>query len=706
MPIFQPLLFVHRQTSVSRRKVLSMERIVFIWDDYEKDSYFHQLVCQDREIPERDIISAPEAYEEFLETEINSTVKAIVLLAELRWNNNLRTEYYAFNIVKELRFRHVYCPIFISSFLPESAFRKQENLLFKILRKPLHKFIQLPLTREDLQLIQSQDRRMSKIGLNDILFHTYTYKGRVRGIFHDLQDRYFKQENEKGQGPLLLKEILKEIEPYIDENKLEAFNQIASAVLEKHGQSQSIALALKTYKEEVLELVLQENHENSFTRRTTEGWKVLFIDDNPETCNEVRSRFAGIGVECVTAGDFSGAKRILEEDLYPPADDRVSQQANSITVVVTDLRFHNEEDIDDWHDFQGYDIIDFIYNELDNMVSFFILTSKKGAVIQGAQRADQVKIQWFGKDDVFDETSDSGFNVFAERIVEEGQKIFDALCSLPQEGYWKKIYNGFIEYPLSAYYRRHRLSSTYEEKEKWINQCAEQFFHSALELKYGKMFENDIVEVKGFKPQFTAKLLEGPSHEDTMEKFYVKLIGRRVALALHQRSKWSDDNWTVGDIANVLKYRTINPTTGSSIKFLTSFLCLPKEMDDDIPHNLLVEERAWLMSLGLLRKQPDEILYKALYKFTNKLCNKFRTSSRVPEKYSFIFDSDEVPYFTQRKTAIKYLASLDELTRLSFNREQRLFFEKSIRHILDRPEYENAIRRNDLRSFLAGLLSS
>ena len=576
---------------------------------------------------------------EFDKIENFTTYKRIFLLVELSWKKHALTEFYGLKILEQIRFKKANCPIYLCSFMPKERFQQKSRILKVVLNTPGHFFLQLPSFIWDFKPCNEEFFLSNKM-VEDIIYHCFDIKGSIDEQFHHLKDRVEK-ENPKPEIDKSFEEIAKlipeEAHSLLEKIKIELFESI------NNNRQIPIPKLIGSAKLQVLTLLPESEKVASLIQKITE-WQVLCIDDNPRILETLRSQFNKRGISCLTAQSGEEAFDLLQKDYLgelEPTQGKHSPQ-NSITAVICDLRFENQDG--KWHRWQGYDIIDFIHKNLKNFVAFFVLTSKKGTIIRQAQKSDEAFIHWFAKEDILNAKEDSVFDFFASQVRKSGQAIFESISQTPSGKYWKTPWKGKIDFPLQQYYRYHRLSASYQEKETQVNDFANQYIEAA-ERVADRFFKNVLkVENLDFDSSFKSGLYAPPGDEKAMSKFYTKLIGRRIAIGLHFKG------WDLVDISDILKHQELRGNTADRQLF-NSYLALSTNLKNEIPGHLLVEEKNWLeQDLKISLNSNDLHFYNRLRDILANLQDQLREKDCPHD-----FVDDEKIAISNKEHASKYL---------------------------------------------------
>lgn len=579
---------------------------IAIWDNhFDKEFLFRDpknwLFIEDR--------SAFDNFQDFKQASV------IYLASELKWETDSSyTAFYGFELLIELRRSRILCPIFMCSYLPKNYFLNLGKVPYGLLfLKYSHPFIQLP------QLLPVKEYAhdvhfISERRLEDGLAHYSDQHGALNEIFHYLKNHIV---NDPAHG---IDYAFSNLEKIINRDKWDELRAIRikmEEALKEHPKSPPRLVT--QYKAEIKRLLPKSSIPEE-EEMEKEPWLVLFIDDLIYHRKKIQALFMEVGITCITAESGAEAIKKLERDhkgklessnkkrFYPP---------NSICVVISDYRFETEEG--DWFPMQGYDIVTHIVQKLPNFLSLFMLTTKSSVVNTSKYNIPSINIKWYAKEDVLDTGSNNGFNVFCSQIRAEGRNIYSALHQYPKASVWTKPWNKKIDVPLQLFYRFHRLSKEYYLKEKWIGLSAKDFIEKAEMVKDKQLFKR-YTKIKdvGFSLKFKTGIKTPPPSPKDMDSFYIKLIGRRIALGLYLM------DWSIDEISDILRYQELKDESPDR-QLLSSYLALSLDFEDVIPDQLLIEEKLWLEDeLKIALDSADRTFYEQLKIVLDDIIDKLR----------------------------------------------------------------------------------
>jgi len=418
------------------------------------------------------------------------------------------------------------CPVFICSVLPKNLLTKSDLKGYeksKVLASPGIYILEYPWDINNL----SKMRSISENALDDINYAFYNPKGNASEIIHNLKNKFGEIAKQSTAKDLFLnlKAVIESDFKLLETNVLpesrlkyhsvrnEMFDDLESDVsaylkqekdsVESHYQNASTII--DKYSDIIYGLLPKELRDNDTNEFIQTPWQVLYIDDTEFCRTDVKGKFDKRGIHCTTVENSTDAMKVLKQDTK-----------GKIAVVISDIRLYESDG--DWQDLQGYDLLNEIHEVHSSPVAYFVLTSKRGTIVDSVKRKAKFPIQWFSKSDVT--TSEQGFNIFTQRVKELGGDSWFWRKSQPKLSAWTKESHRFA-FPLSRYYRKHvELSDHFSEKEK-IDTKAKHFIENVLSSK------------KNIEIEFLPTLKDETVSDKMIEKFRFQiLLGRRIIYAL------------------------------------------------------------------------------------------------------------------------------------------------------------------------------
>jgi len=657
------------------------KRILVIWDrshkmndDDNKRKYFKEFFFDQTQHSffsdiVFDVIDDPS--ELLIGYRLNNSVNfdeydGVVILLKLNWDF-LSGKYNGLEVLRLLRENRYKAPVFIVSQDKKEDIYQSKNQLTGLLKTPGTYLIDAFSFKIDLKDSQEPQQLSDKL-LDDLLYYTTHKTGFLEEIIHNTKNK-LPQEFRKYTSSEInnIIDTISNIIPFIRElipsEKRQFSDDIWNSLFETLKQSSvrnnKIKPADELYKAKSSILSFFSDEEDDVSAIKSNGkWNVLYVDDDKHFLNDMRSRLDQFGIHCFTAQTGLETFEILKNDkdgvlmsnggrVFPP---------NSITVLVCDWRMQNE--LEEWHSFQGYDIIDIVAHEYTNSLSFFMLTSKKGGIIRNVQKASDYKINWFAKDDVLQ--SEISFIFFIDKIIEMGDSTYNSILFRPGSTAWKYKTAHRAKLPLGEYYRQFRMSTNYKKMEDEIADLAIDFYEQAKTVMeyHEEVFSQRALEVES---EIT------PSAEMKSEKlnevwlqFRDRMVARRVALALYKMEEWDTD-----DISSILLSKKLGGKPNRW--FFSEAMCLSAKMDNNFGDQTLIEEINWFekefdYKVHFLNDKLRRALKGLFMGFGKKVKEELKDSREkyreVYNNYIFLFDYKEPKTF---EDITKMFSQVEEL---------------------------------------------
>ena len=636
---------------------------------------------------------------------LNSTLgfdeyDGIVLLLKLNWEL-LSGKYNGLEILRLLRENRYKAPVFIVSQDKKENLYRSKNQLTGLLKTPGTYLIDAFSFKIDLK-DSSEPQQLSDKLHNDILYYTTHKTGFLEEIIHNTKNKLPQEfriytSSEINNIIDTLSNIIPVIRETIPSEKRQFSDGVWDSLFETLKQSSVRNIKIKPAdelykaKSSILSLFPDEEDDNSAIK-SNGTWSVLYVDDDKHFLDDIRSRLDQLGIHCFTAQSGRETFEILKKDkdgVLMSKDGKVFP-SNTITVLICDWRMQNE--LEEWHSLQGYDIIDIVAHEYPNALSFFMLTSKKGGIIRNVQKASDYRINWFAKDDVLQ--SEISFNFFTDKIIEMGDSTYNSIIFRPGLPAWKYKKAHRAKLPLGEYYRQFRMSADYKKMEDEIGELAVDFYEQAKTvLEYHEeVFSQRALEVESeIAP--TAEMISNKLNEVWLQ-FRDRMIARRVALALYKIEEWD-----VGDISSILMSKKLG---GDLTRwFFSEVMCLSANMDKNFGDQTLIEEINWFervfdYKIHFLNDKIRRALKGLFMGFGKKIKEEMKDAREkyreVYNNYIFLFDykepktfEDITRMFSQVEVLIDSDASLNTglkskwdiaLRKFLNNKSNREFMEK------------------------------
>lgn len=596
----------------------------------------------------------------------------IFIHAELQWEKDNDSVFEGFKIIEKIRVIKKWLnPIIICSYFPKHFFETQntDNLfkVFKVLELPhSHSFVQLPFEDEINHIEKICEKTPQPLTENQRI-EIQEYCLNPQGIFNETWHKFKDQIMMKGQ--IAIEECFQYLQSMIRQNMNAQFEQLKQELMVLCAEKSTHAYTfVNDYKTKLLKLthfvsIEQPNH-------FLVPWQVLFVDDNELIRDRVTKELGLRGISCLAVDNAQEAFGLLEKDakgeLLKPDKPFNFWPANSITVIISDWRLLYP-DSNDWQALQGIDILEIAHENYSNFASFFVLTGKREIVSK--RPITKAPIHWFTKDDVLDSTFN--FNVFAENIAREGNRIDDLLHNLPNAITWNKAYRDISIQPFKYYYKLHRVSSDYTFHEHEINRKTQDFISNpqkGIDLGNLDHFANGV---------------------DEQVVFRKKLLARRIAIGLHLKGV---SEKTIYDFL-ILKKDNNQNNMSNYQEYFTHTLALSEDLKVLTSDYLLVEEKAFL------EKDPLKTLEKSFLSYLEKILERVISNANADlEKkdaglkiglFNLSNINDVKKYIEKINADINMLGD-------SLSRKHHTELKKAIKMVIEVQKYQDFVKKAQL----------
>jgi CheY-like chemotaxis protein len=538
-------------------------------------------------------ITSKEQWVRFNTGSQNNPNALVLVLAELTWEPAKRlSDFQGMEIIRWMRMEQRWLnPVIICSFIKKDLLVATSNphaKLFSILRvQSSHQFQELPFMTSwhgpEKSLVP-----LRSLQLYDVVDHFYKQKGILDEIIHRLKDRIITNYG------AAIDEATKALELIISPDNIEDLTIIMTK-LRKDAKNSDLDFKMnlvRKAKDKLMELIPAAVDANEHLVNDV-NWLTLCIDDNESIRSFLSEQFTKRKLPHICVGSAEEAFDCLDKDakgeLERPLNEIIKTleyyPANRINVVVTDLRFEDQNQ--NWHPYQGYDIIEELHKNNENTLAFFMLTSKTGSIRHEYSKIG-AKIDWFFKDEVIKRDESSNLNEFVKKIERAGNEVNEARTSTLKSSAWtgKGQKN---DYPLQDYYWYHRNSANYTQKEIDINAKAKDMI-DAINNQISSSSKNKKPVECPYK--FYAKLKNKPSDPIEMDKFYERLIGRRIVLSLQVRGLSTDE--IVESLKDITDEEAESKNANNNRQIFSSCFALSTRLQNNIPDQILPEERLFL----------------------------------------------------------------------------------------------------------------
>lgn len=349
--------------------------------------------------------------------------KAVVILAELKWEGKWLQEFYGFQIAAELRRRYKYLGqiIIVSSFKPSlfENYSDKNPAKYNILFARGTGFVDI----SDFVGIKNQlllNPSISKAVLSDINEMLLEIKGYIIDkIQHDLR---FDMGNEA------LEKALSNIEIYVGSSGLNYEEWKLFSDKLKAGRSDSDIF--NQAKESFIQRISSSPKVNSSgpMGHGEKRHKILVLEDDKQFLRNIENSLNNHFAELITTSDAEKAIEILDTD-----------KENSITGIIADWRLYYPES--KYWQKQGYEVLD--YAVRTRFIAPFALTSLTDNNVHNIRNELGIDIHLFKKQTL--QTEGAGvWEIMADIIKQKCDAIVETISSQPTAKSWRKYQEEYI----------------------------------------------------------------------------------------------------------------------------------------------------------------------------------------------------------------------------------------------------------------------
>jgi hypothetical protein len=458
--------------------------------------------------------------------------KGIVMPIELSWEANSLSRFYGVEFAKTiLRAKmKLRLPILFLSFLSLRQLcldrEGKEVLERQIVTAVGHDCLLLPSTPKEWNARLNGMESLTDLQFVDIFNNLCNVRGLIGGAIHKMQGQFRDfgraRENDLNQRRKALfesglDEIVSLLGGDAQVRKEILLSRFQTEVIEGNSSIQSF---LGMCEEELKSLVVEENDgtnnlDAANVRRRP--WKVLILDDEPNSLSSLRVALDKRGIECFIAQSVSEAEKAIEEDVF-----------NEIVVAISDYRLLERVDGIQRHQRrQGYDFLFDLAAE-DRLTSLIALSGlSRKFLLESFQKYD-TKVDVYSKNDL---EGEGAINLFADAVLDKGAEAYESLCSRPLGRGWRA---------LKPFYAAHRQSNDRLLNEREISDRACRYvlrIAGIIESKNEELLLQPSLEtLENLTADLTHKT---PEHtRKSLLVFKNKMVARRIAIWLNLRLRF------------------------------------------------------------------------------------------------------------------------------------------------------------------------
>ncbi len=510
--------------------------------------------------------------------ECKEEVEIIIILAELEWDGRYLQNFYGIALARQLRIeKSLLCPIVIVSTLSDELFLRSLKAELDFFKSPGLYYLSMSEWMLLDSFIESTES-IDDLTLLDIAEDFGDLAGIIRSFDHDIKNRFLNFSVHK-ESVVAIEKLtqaeFRRLTMYFKGSE-ELIELIRSSFIERILKPEEPETVIKDTVNSLLRLIPGEKL-NSELQQYEAKWKILFLDDQEESRNYLSASFQKRGLTCVPVASLTELNETLKED----------ERNNFFTVLICDYRLYLPNGFKRHHK-QGYAILKEVFQDKPNYLSLFALSSMGHKVLLKFREKYGMRVWSFDKNDI---KTEAGFNILTRRVFEEGERMFDTRCNLlefdPKDPASTDSYKSWFtpdgtkrDKPYNYYYRQFLLSEEYDQEDERIGNEALSFYY--------KIIDQPVQHIYQFQTSLTLK----KSQATKLKEFKVKLIGRRVYLALRYKSMLNpEEAW------RRMQSGIIDSPTPDLSNLFASHLCMPEDFEKS--PIILPEEKHWLKnSLG------------------------------------------------------------------------------------------------------------
>lgn len=509
----------------------------------------------------------------------------------LEAEQNHKYKLYGLAAIQQIRANNYLNPILVYSFFSFTGLESLE-INTDILKTPGIYYFRLPVDFDNI--LKQEFYSIDKLSLKDIQLTTITFTGIIDEIFHELKNKFLiiLSDSNSDKASDYLNVAINRLRTISDsvflDNLDNNWQNYEQKLLDTYGSknNEQILNLLDAVCGELKVMLSPENVEISIVPERS--WSVLYVEDEEEISKMFVQKMKDRAIKCLTVKTSKEAYETLRED-----------KNNSYTVLICDYRLL--DDNKKWQQEQGYHIITKVAKEFSNYLSFFALSSFSNSLLLNIQKEYNVKVWTYSKSDVI--ASDGAFNLFTQKILEEGDKIFATISTIPTPKVWSEGYSKKFDNTYSYYYQQHRIALDFEDAEKEISVKASKYLLYFAQQKRKIDFNMNLELITGIQEGIGNEKNSSLSIKDKIEKFRVKLLGRRIALGLFYYLDMDKNNIFTTIKSNHFSKR--GQQESGTNQFFSTYLGI--SLERDLKNNkILPEEKAWL-------KAQEEVLKNLNY---------------------------------------------------------------------------------------------
>lgn len=381
----------------------------------------------------------------------------LIVLLELIWERQ-RSQFYGFELVKDLLLDDFNQPVLLCSFLERERFYTAEGIGRFLAPMPFS-FIRLPTTPEAL-VGKAQDAEAFSPRLRAYVRENYLAQEPFGRVAHDLRNALDKDAPEAKRMVQRCLEDLDALNVTLPTELAEQRSVVQRTLQQGAEISDEVATAVSELGNRL------EQH--SATRRTAgsengeasapSNYAVMLVEDDDADREEIR-RGLKPHFEVFAA---SSAEEALEGL-------RMSRQ--KYLAIVADWLLLEEDGIT-WQPMQGFDLLVKAWEE-SAPICLIALTSLEREAVASVLRSTSLEIDWFPKSEVGENTR-WPYHAFAGYIRKRVRALLPDLVNMPEKAWWSE--KGLGDLFLELKYESGRWEDVRQDAEETARQIVEEYY--------------------------------------------------------------------------------------------------------------------------------------------------------------------------------------------------------------------------------------
>lgn len=351
---------------------------------------------------------------------------AIIVLAELEWNDKYVQHFHGLEIATQLRRKYkLLYPIIIVSTFPQNWFEKkaEEEIKYQILFGRGTAFLHVEEIEDKLGSTIQSFSPLNEAVLTDLNEMLLDQKGfLIDQLTHDLKP---------GMESETLNQTMNEAGAYLNQKQKASLNwfDFKKQLLETRGNTSDFS----NVKEDLL-LKCEQNlvgpGKPSSDDPPEKRHKVVFLEDDLQFAKKTEEKLKGHFSEFIVTDSSKEAIRLIDED-----DD------NTISGIIADWRLYSDQEHKYWQ-LQGYEVLE--YAAKNHMIALFSLTSLSDRNVNNIRNMLGLDIHLFKKSHLLG-AGDGQWDMMADTIKQKCDEVLELISSQPTGSKWSNFKEEYIK---------------------------------------------------------------------------------------------------------------------------------------------------------------------------------------------------------------------------------------------------------------------